>query len=197
MILADRQIQTALDSMFDLYRSKGVTPKDLLTQINPNSIDLTIGKSYKRPNRVSLPVEYGFGSADEGEMYGTAYWTDFEAEDGFIEMKPGDIILGHTREYVTMPEAMCGQIFTKSTLGRMFINHMMAGVVDAGFHGVLTLELHNAGVHTIRIPVGARVVQLICYKLDVTPDRPYGAYGRGSRYMEAGTVESAKWRKAR
>ena len=92
-----------------------------------------------------------------------------------------------------MPEDMCGQLFTKSTLGRMFINHMMAGVIDAGFHGVLTLELKNDGVHTIRIPVGARIVQMVCYGLAFVPDRTYGEATRKSRYMNARTVETAKW----
>ena len=96
-------------------------------------------------------------------------------------MKTNDIILGATREYVTMPEDMCGQLYTKSTMGRMFINHMMAGVVDAGFQGVLTLELRNDGVHTVRLPVGARVVQMICYGLTILPDRSYGDSTRKSR----------------
>ena len=197
MILTDRQIQVTLDSLFDLYRSEGVTTSGLLSQINPNSIDLTIAGTYKRPNRMKLPMEYGFSCENEGSMYGMAFWTDYEAEDGCIEMKPDDIILAHTREFLTMPENMCGQIFIKSTLGRMSISHMTAGVVDAGFHGVLTLGLHNAGVHTVRIPVGARVVQLICCGLVMEPDRPYGTAGRNSRYMGTKTVECAKWRKTR
>ena len=194
MILTDSQIQISLDSMFDLYKSDGVSASDLLTQINPNSIDLTIAKKYKRPNALKNSVIYGFSCQEERDLYNMAYWTDCEAEDGYIVMKPGDTVLGATREYVTMPDNMCGQLFTKSTMGRMFINHMMAGVIDAGFQGVLTLELKNDGIHTIRIPVGARVVQMICYGLSVTPDRTYGAYSRKSRYMNAKTVECAKWR---
>lgn len=195
MILIDNQIQTRLDSMFDLYKSNGVTAEGLLRQINPNSIDLTIAKEYKRPNSLKNPVVYGFSCQEERDLYNLTYWKDCEPENNYIVMKPGDIILGVTREYVTMPEDMCGQLFTKSTLGRMFINHMMAGVIDAGFHGVLTLELKNDGVHTVRIPVGARVVQMVCYGLQFIPDRAYGDATRKSRYQNAVTVECAKWSK--
>lgn len=195
MILTDAQIQTRLDSMFDIYKSDGVTTENLLAQINPNSIDLTIGKKYKRPNVLKNDVVYGFTCEEERKLYDLAYWTDYEAEDGYILMKPNDVVLAATREFVTMPEDMCGQLFTKSTMGRMFINHMMAGVIDAGFHGVLTLELKNDGVHTIRIPVGARVVQMVCYGLTFTPDRTYSDATRKSRYMNAVTVETAKWSK--
>ena len=193
MILVDKQIQTRLHSMFNLRKSENVTAENLLKQINPNSIDLTISKNYKRPNQLKNEVVYGFSCEEERQIYNLAYWSDYEASDGFITMKPGDIILGATREFVTMPEDMCGQLFTKSTMGRMFINHMMAGVIDAGFHGVLTLELHNPGVHTVRIPVGARVVQMICYGLKMVPDRAYGEATRKSRYMNTQTVECAKW----
>lgn len=193
MILVDSQIARKIGYMFDISKSDGVTAENLLAQINPNSIDLTIAKEYKRPNAINNPVMYGFSSQTEQKLYDLSYWKDVQADDGYIVMKPGDTILGVTREFVTMPNDVCGQLFAKSTLGRMFINHMMAGVVDAGFCGKLTLELHNPGVHTVRIPVGARVVQMICYGLQTTPDRPYGTASRKSRYMDAKTVECAKW----
>ena len=195
MILVDSQIQTRMDSLFDLYKSDGVSAEDLLKQINPNSIDLTISKNFKRPRALKNPVVYGFSCLEERELYNLTYWGDYEAENGYIEIKPNDIILGATREYVTMPDDMCGQLYTKSTMGRMFINHMMAGVIDAGFQGVLTLELRNDGVHTVRIPVGSRVVQMVCYGLTIFPDRNYGDSTRKSRYMNARTVECAKWSK--
>ena len=192
MVLVDSQISEKLDSMFDIYKSDGVTTGSLLAQINPNSIDLTIAKEFKRPNTINNDVLYGFSCENERQIYNLAYWTDYKADE-YILMKPGDVILGVTREYVTMPDNMCGQLFTKSTLGRMFINLMMAGVIDAGFQGRLTLELKNDGVHTIRIPVGARIVQMVCYGLNEYPERAYSAASRHSRYNGAKTVETAKF----
>ena len=193
MILTDSQIYSKLNTMFDLSKSEGVTMEGLEKQVNPNTIDLTIDATYKRPNRINKPVVYGFSCEKEQKLYNLTYWKDYKSDNGYIVMKPNDIILANSREYLTMPEDVCGQLFTKSTMGRMFLNHMMAGVIDAGFHGKVTLELHNPGVHTIRIPVGARVVQMMCFGLDVVPDRPYGSAERNSRYQDAQTVECAKW----
>ncbi|MBQ6503238.1 MAG: dCTP deaminase [Flexilinea sp.] len=192
-ILVDYQIHERMNQMFDFGKSENTDMNTLCKQINPNSIDLTIGKDYKRPSKLKNPVLYGFSGEKERDLYNLTYWRDCSADEGYIELKPNDVILGVTREYVTMPVDVCGQIFTKSTLGRMFINHMMAGVVDAGFCGRLTLEFRNDGIHTVRIPVGARVVQMICYGLLNEPVMPYGAADRGSRYMGAVTVECAKF----
>lgn len=194
MILTDAILKERISEMFDFNKSENVTEAEILTQINPNSIDLTIGKEYMRPNAINNPVVYGFSCAEERKLYDLAYWTRYAADDGYVLLKPNDIILGVTREYVTMPHDVSGQLFTKSTMGRMFINHMMAGLVDAGFHGRLTLELKNDSIHTIRIPVGAPVVQMTCFGLNPTPDQPYGDKARNSRYMYAETVESAKWK---
>ena len=192
-ILVDYQFHERITEIIDFGRCENTDMVSVCKQINPNSIDLTIGAVYKRPNKLKNPVLYGFSGEEERKLYNLTYWKDCSADEGFIEMKPNDIILGVTREFVTMPVDVCGQIFTKSTLGRMFINHMMAGVVDAGFRGRLTLEFRNDGVHTVRIPVGARVVQMVCYELPKVPTLPYGSMMRQSRYMGATTVECAKW----
>ena len=193
MILTDSRIMSRLEELVDVEKSSGVTYADLEKQVNPNTIDLTIDATFKRPNAIKHSVVYGFSCPEEREIYNLTYWKDCDADNGYIVMKPGDIILANSREYLTMPNDVCGQLFTKSTMGRMFINHMMAGVIDAGFHGKVTYELHNAGVHTIRIPVGARVVQMMCFGLEVAPLRPYGSAERNSRYQNAETVECAKW----
>ena len=192
MILVDSQILSRLHEIGDLEKSSGVTEEEIKKQSNPNTLDLTIDKTFKRPNKLKQAVVYGFSCENEQKMYDLAYWRTFEAEEGYIVMRPNDIVLANTREDLTMPDDICGQLFTKSTMGRMFLNHMMAGVIDAGFHGKPTLELHNPGVHTIRIPVGARVVQMMCFGLDVKPTRPYGEKSRSSRYQGAETVECAK-----
>ena len=196
MVLVDSQIEKRLLEIVNVSKSENVRYQDLLKQVNPNSLDLTIGKSYKRPNPVKNPVLYGFSSEEERKLYNLAYWTDCDADNdgGYIVLKPNDIILGVTREYLTMPKDISGQLFTKSTMGRMFINHMMAGLVDAGFSGRLTLELKNDSVHTIRIPVGAPVVQMTCFGLETAPRRTYSDASRHSRYMHADTVECAKWK---
>ena len=89
-----------------------------------------------------------------------------------------------------VPPNLCGQVFTKSTLGRTFVNHMMAGVIDAGFEGKLTLEFKNDSQNDIVIPFGSRVVQLVYMLLCEKSKEPYNM--RKNRYNKAEQCESAK-----
>lgn len=190
MILRDITIIGMLPNIIDLDRSdKTVDLNSLISQVNPNSLDLTIGNKYKRPVKHPAPVTYGFEGPNDRERYEFEYWVD-EQDERYITLEPDQSVLACTREYITMPENLCGQLFTKSSLGRMFINHMMAGVIDAGFHGKLTLELRNDGPHKVRIPVGSRVVQIYLMRLDGIPGHLYSE--RPSKYMGAETVECAK-----
>ena len=190
MILRDITITGMLPNIIDLDRSdKTVDLNSLISQVNPNSLDLTIGNKYKRPVKHPAPVTYGFEGPNDRERYDFEYWVD-EQDERYITLEPDQSVLACTREYITMPENLCGQLFTKSSLGRMFINHMMAGVIDAGFHGKLTLELRNDGPHKVRIPVGSRVVQIYLMRLDGIPGHLYSE--RPSKYMGAETVECAK-----
>ena len=193
MILSDATIKTMINYLVDVSKSENTTSADVWNQVNPNSIDLTIGAVYKRPVRSEKAWIYGFRNEAEAEKYSNECWMTRVAKSGFILLEPGAVILGVTREYVQMPDNVCGQIFTKSTLGRMFINHLMAGVVDAGFHGRLTLELKNEGMHSVKIPVGARVCQMVLTNLDRTTEIPYHA--KVNRYNGAETVECAKGEK--
>jgi len=192
MILSDGTIKEKIYGLVDFGLSEGITESDVLQQINPNSIDLTIGAYYKRPMKSygSTQWTYGFKNETEAAKYADEAWKTYRAKSGFILLEPNAVVLAVTREYIRMPHDTCGQIFTKSTLGRMFINHMMAGVIDAGFEGRLTLELKNEGQHTVKIPVGSRVVQMVFQSLDKPAERPY-CY-RNSRYYLAETVECAK-----
>lgn len=191
MILSDISIYNRLNKLVDISKSENTTLQDLSKQVNPNSIDLTISRIFKRGISVGRSWNYGFKNQEEASLYHETGWRNCREEDHIL-MKPGDVVLACTREYIKMPKDICGQLFTKSTLGRMFINHMMAGVIDAGFEGRLTLELVNEGVHYIRIPIGARVVQMVLMELDQGSIRPYG--NRESRYHEAMSVECAKYR---
>ena len=186
MIWTDDKLDKELGRLFDL---KKCDISSLKSQINPNSIDLTVDRYIKRPVSMSKPIDFELKDVDEYKTYTNFYWKNQTVSDEIL-LKPGDCVLACTREYVTMPTDCCGQLFTKSSLGRMFINHMMSGVVDAGFKGCLTLELKNDGVHAVKIPVGARVVQMIVYTLDELPRCPYGE--RVNRYYGAATVECAK-----
>ena len=175
-VLCDKEISKYIQSgMIDFERSE--TDWDTVKkQINPNTLDLTLGKFIQWPKGTEKPLVFGrnYDAAEFWELQ------EVNPDEGIL-LTPGDLFLGCSREYFCMPNNVCGQVFTKSSLGRVFINHMMAGVIDAGFEGTITLELRNEGKHNVVIPYGARVVQIQFSRLNDVPELDYSQ--RTSRYM--------------
>jgi len=58
---------------------------------------------------------------------------------------PGEVVLASTLEYVRVPRDVACDLKLKSTFGRLWINHSLAGWCDPGFEGNITLELQNLG----------------------------------------------------
>jgi len=82
-----------------------------------------------------------------------------ETEDGFtkvdisdrserepLQMPPGAFALGETVEYLDIPNNVEAHLHLVSSRAREGLNHSLAGLVDAGFKGVLTLELKNISI---------------------------------------------------
>ena len=175
-VLCDKEISRYIQTeMIDFSRSE-TDWETVQRQINPNTLDLTLARFIQWPKETQEPLV--FGRPYETEKF----WELKEVSpDEGILLTPGDLFLGCSREYFRMPSNLCGQVYTKSSLGRVFINHMMAGVIDAGFEGTITLELRNEGKHNVVIPYGARVVQIQFSYLSELPEHDYSQ--RTSRYM--------------
>ena len=175
-VLCDKEISRYIQAgMIDFSRSE-TDWETVQRQINPNTLDLTLARFIQWPKETQEPLV--FGRPYETEKF----WELKEVSpDEGILLTPGDLFLGCSREYFHMPSNVCGQVYTKSSLGRVFINHMMAGVIDAGFEGTITLELRNEGKHNVVIPYGARVVQIQFSYLSENPEHDYSQ--RTSRYM--------------
>lgn len=145
-----------------------VTPYDAAC-INPASIDLRLGYEYRLPvyskyYDQSLPVE----------TWGRQY---FLPDDG-IPLESGQFILCCTLETVHVPLTACAALFSKSSTGRVGLEHLHAGWVDCGFNGQLTLEFKNVAPWPILLQPGKRYMQLVVYDLVAPASRSYAATGR-------------------
>lgn len=113
--------------------------------INPNSYDVTL-------DDVIIIQRYKGVDYDDVKTVllsdGTFFHPDGSIRketDGFIHLEdgvfqPGDSFIASTREYVKQPSWLFTQFFLKSSIARMGLDHRLAGVVDSGFHGTITLE---------------------------------------------------------
>lgn len=156
MILCDRQIKKLC------LEEKMLTPfeEELL---NPASIDIRVG------NHIQLLTKEGF---QEFEL------TEYNQENPY-RLFPGDRVLVSSLETFNMPKDVCGEFKLKSSRGREFYQHLLAGFIDPEFHNsTLTMEVINQSYIKLPIYPGFRIGQIIFYQLSEIPETSYREKGR-------------------
>jgi dCTP deaminase len=99
------------------------------------------------------------------------------------------VVLASTLEHVRIPRTVACDLKLKSTLGRLWINHSLAGWCDPGFQGNITLELQNLGPSPFVLEAGRRIAQLIFIAMEAEPEVAYGEPGSSSHYQgQTGTT---------
>jgi len=110
-----------------------------------------------------------------------------------IKLFPGEVVLASTIEQVRIPRTVACDLKLKSTLGRLWINHSLAGWCDPGFTGDITLELQNLGPAPFVLEAGRRIAQLIFIAMESEPEIAYGETGSTSHYQgQRGTTPARK-----
>ncbi len=109
-----------------------------------------------------------------------------------VKLFPGEVVLACTLEYVKIPRAVACDLKLKSTLGRLWINHSLAGWCDPGFCGQITLELQNLGPIPFELEAGRRIAQLIFIAMESEPETAYGEPGSSSHYQGQTGVTRAR-----
>lgn len=176
MILSDRQIRRMIE------KKELVHPVND-DQINPASVNLTLGNTFLVPKVLQSEEIVQLGDCVE-------YYRFEIDEDSCFSIPPGGFALATTRECVNLPHNIAAFVQGRSSIGRIGLTTQNAGFVDPGFHGHITLELVNESPNTINIYTGYPVAQLVffeCYPVE----KPYkGKYNdqveaTGSRmYMD-------------
>lgn len=131
--------------------------------VNPASIDVTLGPT--------LLVE---GKPGEER------WKEVDIRSwGAYSLAPGEFVLAATQEFIRVPNNLEAVFNLKSSRGREGYEHLLAGYIDPGFHGRVTLELVNVNrYHRLPLEHGMRIGQLRFAKLDEIPMRSYAVTGR-------------------
>lgn len=143
----------------------GVTPYEE-SQVNSASYDVRVSDHWICPTR------------DPEEFHAP-----------FVKLFPGEVVLASTMEHVRIPRNVACDLKLKSTLGRVWINHSLAGWCDPGFEGNITLELQNLGPQPFVLEAGRRIAQLIFIAMESEPEIAYGEPGSSSHYQgQTGTT---------
>jgi len=111
--------------------------------------------------------------------------------DGYV-LAPGEGILASSTETFNLPSHISAEYKLKSSMARIFLEHLNAGWCDAGWHGSrLTLELINLSCTSgiLRRP-GDAIGQVVFFKHAPVPyEKSYAARGR---YNNDGAVSGIK-----
>jgi dCTP deaminase len=159
---------------------ENISPYDEVL-VNPASIDLRLGNTLRLPhwywrNPVTRPFAWALSSQDPKEDP-DQFWGDFVTFKTFT-LWPGQFVLCHSLEEITIPLDHVGILYSKSSTGRLGLEHLHAGYADPGFFGQLTFEFSNMAPWPVRLTAGQPLMQLVFEQLNGRPDEPYGLTGR-------------------
>jgi deoxycytidine triphosphate deaminase len=156
--------------------------------VNPASIDLTLGKYIRTPRwywrtplmrRVAWMMGKHLWLLNGTKYKDSLYWNGAKSFKRYL-LWPGDFVLCATAECVYIPPDAMGMLFLKSSAGRMGFEHSHSAYIDPGFVGTLTLELYNSAPWPLELVAGERLVQLVLVK---TTERPVELYGEVGHYQ--------------
>lgn len=165
MVLSDRDIKKALA----IGRIK-ISPKpDLKTQLGSCSVDLRLGKKFRIFNHSKLAFIDPYNLKADGMMTEVTV----KNNEPFI-LQPGDFVLATTIEKLTLPDDLLGRLEGRSSLGRLgIVVHSTASVFDAGWRGMIVMELGNLGRMPVALYPGMRVCALTFEELTSPAETPY------------------------
>lgn len=193
-------------------------------QLKSCSYDMRIGEFYYRMNGPEVTGDTAFNPYDQkmvkryygkveraplarsvcGYVEGGEAWQGINPKDRIIRMSPGEMILGHTVEFIggtKDPES--GRCFTaemkaRSSAGRLgFEVCRCAGWGDVGYVNRWTMEIVCTAKAPIILIVGTRLAQMKFYEVAPVDDvELYGADSSRDQYQTGIDLASIKasWR---
>ena len=149
--------------------------------VNPSSLDVRLGGSFAtvKPSTVVIdPTDT------------LSFRTTQEDLNKYV-LLPGELVLGVLEEHISLPPNISASLRGKSSLGRLGLdNSSFAGWIDAGFSGVLVIELANHSKNPILLTKGMKIGQLTFYK-HCNAEIPYGLKP-SSKYQDQKGVQGSK-----
>jgi dCTP deaminase len=155
-VLIGKEIEKAL-------KNKLIIIKPLnKAQIGPGSIDLTLGNDFRIFKKQSKVYHVKNDSKFE------AITKDVHVKDGgYIIIRPGEMILGITKEKITLADNMSGRLEGRSRFARYGLAvHVTAGFMHPGISNHQVLEIVNLGHGPLALYPGTKICQFIFEKCD-------------------------------
>lgn len=187
-VLSDRTIMK--------YNRKGLLIEQPIpdSQLQPNSVDLTLGGTYKHVQYNFIDLVTRDAGAGLQAVLGHKLYIDplkeikyksGEFEDKII-IQPKEFVLLASNEILNIPNGILSFVQGRSSVARIGIQTEQAGLIDAGFRGTITFEVYNETEYPIILYKGMRVAQVYFFKAQLA-SKVYGKE-KGSKY--SGQIEA-------
>jgi len=151
------------------------------SQIGEASIDMRLGHQFIILRKSSVPridpTEVGHLAAEsdwETALHRSQERIRIASFHEFV-LHPGQLVLGATLEYLSIPQVLCASVEGRSSWGRLGLIIATASTIGPGFKGCVTLELVNSGEVPLIVYPGIRIAQVIFQKLS-SPAKYAGKY---------------------
>jgi dCTP deaminase len=121
--------------------------------VGPASIDLTLNNQLRVFNKKSSLI-------DENADYKSISKV-IDISRGYV-LKPGELVLGITKEKITLPENICGWLNSRSRFARIgLMSHITAPFIAPGVSNSQVLEIFNSSKNKIKLIPGTKICQLV------------------------------------
>ncbi|CAL6001119.1 Deoxycytidine_triphosphate deaminase [Hexamita inflata] len=125
------------------------------SQYGPASIDLTLSNVFRKYTPQEKPVELT-------ENYQNITEPVTLQEGEYIDLQPGEIILGITQEEIQLDPTICGLLEGRSRFARLgLLVHFTASIMAPGIKNKQVLEICNLSKNVIRLRPGVRICQFM------------------------------------
>ncbi len=184
MILSDGDIKKALKKGRIVIKPR----PDLNEQLGSSSLDLRLGSTFRVFKHRRVPFVDPF---DPKTTEGMTEELKITKKEPYV-IQPGEFVLGASLEWIELPDDIAARVDGRSSLGRLgLIVHSTAGHIDAGFKGIMTMEMANIGMMPIMLYPRMRICQLVFEPLSAPAERPYTKKPGAKYYGKMGAVETA------
>ena len=172
-LLAKEDIKSRLSSS-DATKKLHIDPLLEESQIGEVTIDVRLGVDFIVSILTRKPFINTSKSDDSFRNIDTYFnTTRRDLGDAFI-LYPGQVVLGTTLEYVSLPADCYADIISRSSYTRLGIH--VNTMIQPGYRGCLGVELFNHGNSPVELVVGSRLFQMRIFEMD--QQRQYEAEGQ-------------------
>jgi len=121
--------------------------------VGPASIDLTLDNKLRVFNADQHITRADIDYKTLAEL--------MDITDGYL-LEPGELVLGITKERITLPGDVCGWLNSRSRFARIgLMSHIAAPFLAPGISNKQILEIYNAGRNKIRLTPGMRICHVV------------------------------------